>query len=110
MRRPAQALAQLQATRGYAAKEVRFGVDCRSAVLAGVDKLADAVQVTLGPKARLPQHGRASQQHLATELSPASPCAALAGVDRLAVGVQVLLGSRRHSFTTLGRAELHSAA
>ena len=47
-----QALAQLQATRGYAAKEVRFGVDCRSAVLAGVDKLADAVQVTLGPKAR----------------------------------------------------------
>jgi len=46
----AQALAQLQATRGYAVKEVRFGVDCRSAVLAGVDKLADAVQVTLGPK------------------------------------------------------------
>ena len=27
-------------------------MDCRSAVLAGVDKLADAVQVTLGPKAR----------------------------------------------------------
>ena len=48
----AQALAQLQATRGYAVKEVRFGVDCRSAVLAGVDKLADAVQVTLGPKVR----------------------------------------------------------
>ncbi|KAK9831446.1 hypothetical protein WJX81_006066 [Elliptochloris bilobata] len=46
------ALAQLQSTRGYAAKEVRFGVDCRSAVLAGVDKLADAVQVTLGPKGR----------------------------------------------------------
>jgi hypothetical protein len=42
----------VQATRGYAVKEVRFGVDCRSAVLAGVDKLADAVQVTLGPKVR----------------------------------------------------------
>ncbi len=45
-----QVLSQLQSTRGYAAKEVRFGVDCRSGVLAGVDKLADAVQVTLGPK------------------------------------------------------------
>ncbi|CAL8468824.1 g8365 [Coccomyxa elongata] len=45
-------LSQLQSTRGFAAKEVRFGVDCRSGVLAGVDKLADAVQVTLGPKGR----------------------------------------------------------
>ena len=47
----AQVLSQLQTTRGFAAKEVRFGVDCRSGVLAGVDKLADAVQITLGPKA-----------------------------------------------------------
>lgn len=45
-----QVFSQLQSTRGFAAKEVRFGVDCRSGVLAGVDKLADAVQVTLGPK------------------------------------------------------------
>jgi hypothetical protein len=37
--------------RGYA-KELRFGVDCRNSVLAGADKLADAVQVTLGPKVR----------------------------------------------------------
>ncbi|KAL3137677.1 Mitochondrial chaperonin 60 [Trebouxia sp. C0009 RCD-2024] len=34
------------------AKEVKFGVDCRAAVLSGVEKLADAVQVTLGPKGR----------------------------------------------------------
>lgn len=40
----------LQAVRGYAAKDVRFGIECREAVLAGVNKLADAVQVTLGPK------------------------------------------------------------
>jgi len=39
-------------TRGYAAKEVRFGDECRAGVLAGVEKLADAVQVTLGPKGR----------------------------------------------------------
>jgi len=39
-------------TRGFAAKEIRFGVDCRDGLLAGVDKLADAVQVTLGPKGR----------------------------------------------------------
>lgn len=44
--------ALLQAVRGYAAKDVRFGIECREAVLAGVNKLADAVQVTLGPKVR----------------------------------------------------------
>lgn len=40
----------LQAVRGYASKDVRFGIECREAVLGGVNKLADAVQVTLGPK------------------------------------------------------------
>ncbi len=38
--------------RGYATKDVRFGIEARNAVLAGVNKLADAVQVTLGPKVR----------------------------------------------------------
>ena len=41
-----------QIVRAYAAKDVRFGIECREAVLAGVNKLADAVQVTLGPKVR----------------------------------------------------------
>ncbi|KAG1672436.1 hypothetical protein FOA52_013222 [Chlamydomonas sp. UWO 241] len=40
------------AIRGYATKDVRFGIACRESVLAGVNKLADAVQVTLGPKGR----------------------------------------------------------
>ncbi len=35
-----------------AAKEVRFGADARQRMLAGVDVLADAVRVTLGPKGR----------------------------------------------------------
>ena len=35
-----------------AAKEVKFGPDARSRMLAGVDVLADAVKVTLGPKGR----------------------------------------------------------
>jgi chaperonin GroEL len=35
-----------------AAKEIRFGVDARTRMLAGVDKLADTVKVTLGPKGR----------------------------------------------------------
>lgn len=39
-----------QQTRAYAAKEVKFGAEARAAVLAGVERLADAVQVTLGPK------------------------------------------------------------
>ena len=38
--------------RRYMAKDVRFGVESRSLVLAGCNKLADAVQVTLGPKVR----------------------------------------------------------
>jgi len=33
-------------------KEIHFGVDARASMLTGVNKLADAVQVTLGPKGR----------------------------------------------------------
>merc|ERR1712137_1492992 len=42
------------AYRAYAsgAKDIRFGADARAAMLAGVNKIADAVQVTLGPKGR----------------------------------------------------------
>ncbi|MDD9901231.1 MAG: chaperonin GroEL [Alphaproteobacteria bacterium] len=35
-----------------AAKDVKHGADARTEMLAGVDKLADAVKVTLGPKGR----------------------------------------------------------
>ncbi|KAJ9511421.1 hypothetical protein QJQ45_029915, partial [Haematococcus lacustris] len=42
----------LQGLRGFASKDVRFGVEARESVLKGVNKLADAVQVTLGPKGR----------------------------------------------------------
>ena len=35
-----------------AAKDVRFGRDARERILKGVDILADAVKVTLGPKGR----------------------------------------------------------
>ena len=45
-----QVLTQYQASRGFAAKDIKFGVECRAGVLAGVERLADAVQVTLGPK------------------------------------------------------------
>src|SRR6266566_3477519 len=34
------------------AKELRFGADARSLLLAGVDQLAEAVKSTLGPKGR----------------------------------------------------------
>ncbi|MCH7865767.1 MAG: chaperonin GroEL, partial [Proteobacteria bacterium] len=34
------------------AKEVKFGTDARTRLLAGVDILADAVKITLGPKGR----------------------------------------------------------
>ncbi len=35
-----------------AGKQIEFGEDCRQAILAGVNALADAVKVTLGPKGR----------------------------------------------------------
>ena len=35
-----------------AAKEVKFGADARSLMVNGVNTLADAVKVTLGPKGR----------------------------------------------------------
>lgn len=41
----------LQQQRSYA-KDIRFGADVRAQMLAGVDVLADAVAVTMGPKGR----------------------------------------------------------
>merc|ERR1712020_695048 len=38
--------------RRFMAKDVRFGADVRSEMLKGVDILADAVSVTMGPKGR----------------------------------------------------------
>lgn len=40
---------QVAASRGYA-KDVRFGPEVRALMLQGVDVLADAVAVTMGPK------------------------------------------------------------
>lgn len=36
--------------RSYAAKDLRFGADARQQMLQGVDILADAVAITMGPK------------------------------------------------------------
>ena len=36
----------------FSAKELKFDAECRERMLEGCDKLADAVQVTLGPKGR----------------------------------------------------------
>ncbi|KAG6593804.1 Chaperonin CPN60-2, mitochondrial [Cucurbita argyrosperma subsp. argyrosperma] len=39
-------------SRNYAAKDVKFGVEARGLMLKGVEDLADAVKVTMGPKGR----------------------------------------------------------
>ena len=44
-------LTSLTSSRTYA-KDIRFGADVRAQMLAGVDILADAVAVTMGPKGR----------------------------------------------------------
>ncbi len=36
----------------FAGKQILFGTECRQAILNGANQLADAVQVTLGPKGR----------------------------------------------------------
>lgn len=36
--------------RRFYAKDLKFGADARAQMLAGVDMLADAVAVTMGPK------------------------------------------------------------
>ncbi|KAG6491572.1 hypothetical protein ZIOFF_046504 [Zingiber officinale] len=43
---------RLRWSRNYAAKDIRFGVDARALMLKGVEDLADAVKVTMGPKGR----------------------------------------------------------
>ena len=39
--------------RRFMAKDVRFGADVRAEMLKGVDVLADAVSVTMGPKVNI---------------------------------------------------------
>ncbi|KAJ8547144.1 hypothetical protein K7X08_010730 [Anisodus acutangulus] len=43
---------RLNWSRNYAAKDIRFGVEARALMLQGVEELADAVKVTMGPKGR----------------------------------------------------------
>ncbi|GAA0152270.1 hypothetical protein LIER_10789 [Lithospermum erythrorhizon] len=43
---------RLGGSRNYAAKDIRFGVEARALMLKGVEELADAVKVTMGPKGR----------------------------------------------------------
>ncbi|KAK3032168.1 hypothetical protein RJ639_034993 [Escallonia herrerae] len=38
--------------RNYAAKDIKFGVEARASMLRGVEELANAVKVTMGPKGR----------------------------------------------------------
>ncbi|PQQ20053.1 chaperonin CPN60-2 mitochondrial-like [Prunus yedoensis var. nudiflora] len=38
--------------RNYTAKDIKFGVEARALMLKGVEELADAVKVTMGPKGR----------------------------------------------------------
>ncbi|KAF3635864.1 Chaperonin CPN60-2, mitochondrial [Capsicum annuum] len=47
-----QVSGRLNWSRNYAAKDIRFGVEARALMLKGVEELADAVKVTMGPKGR----------------------------------------------------------
>ncbi|KGN44557.1 chaperonin CPN60-2, mitochondrial [Cucumis sativus] len=43
---------RFNSSRNYAAKHIKFGVEARTLMLRGVEELADAVKVTMGPKGR----------------------------------------------------------
>lgn len=45
-----QISSRLAWSRNYAAKDIRFGVEARTLMLKGVEDLAEAVRVTMGPK------------------------------------------------------------
>lgn len=45
-----QISSRLAWSRNYAAKDIRFGVEARALMLKGVEDLAEAVRVTMGPK------------------------------------------------------------
>ncbi|XP_066388779.1 chaperonin CPN60-1, mitochondrial-like [Miscanthus floridulus] len=47
-----QVASSLAWSRNYAAKDIKFGVQARALMLRGVEELADAVKVTMGPKGR----------------------------------------------------------
>eukprot|EP00252_Welwitschia_mirabilis_P023107 TRINITY_DN6453_c0_g1_i2.p1 TRINITY_DN6453_c0_g1~~TRINITY_DN6453_c0_g1_i2.p1 ORF type:complete len:574 (+),score=136.52 TRINITY_DN6453_c0_g1_i2:263-1984(+) len=47
-----QSASQYFAKRNYAAKDIRFGLEARASMLQGVEQLAEAVKVTMGPKGR----------------------------------------------------------
>ena len=44
----------LMSRRAYAtaAKDIRYGIDCRKSIMKGIERIASAVSVTLGPKGR----------------------------------------------------------
>jgi chaperonin GroEL len=49
-----QVASSLAWSRNYAAKDIKFGVQARALMLRGVEELADAVKVTMGPKVYIP--------------------------------------------------------
>ncbi|KAK4353781.1 hypothetical protein RND71_025975 [Anisodus tanguticus] len=50
--RTQQVGSRLNWSRNYAAKDIKFGVEARGLMLQGIEQLADAVKVTMGPKGR----------------------------------------------------------
>ena len=62
----AAASRMLSASSAHQAKDVKFGPEVRQEMLKGVDVLADAVSVTMGPKVRNYSAPRLNGQHLSS--------------------------------------------
>lgn len=44
---------RINSRRNYVAKDINFGIQARLAMLQGVNELAEAVKVTMGPKVKI---------------------------------------------------------
>ena len=54
------------------AKEIKYGIDARKALEAGVNQLADTVRVTIGPKGRDRKSTRLNSSHIQKSRMPSS--------------------------------------
>lgn len=101
-------------------KIVKHGEDSRAAILRGVDLLADAVKVTLGPKGRNVVIGRRAFGHnpavtkdgvtVANCVSPSDPCEQI-GADLIRAAAQKTVDNAGDGTTTsvvLAQAMLHA--
>jgi hypothetical protein len=87
-----------------AAKEVKFETDARTRMLRGVDILANAVKVTLGPKGRnvvLDKSFGAPNDLSSTTFLPFGPNVTFTALAKMSTPLNILVRASVSNFTSL---------